>query len=162
MKFAPVSMLVAASMAAGALVTPTVTLAQPAEYRSYEDYCHHQKKSGQRSGAILGAIAGAVIGSNMASHHGGRAGGAALGAAAGAAVGSNIGREAGKAKCDRNGNAYWTEDETYSYDDRAYYHGGGRYDDGYYRHHRCRWAREYDGSYVRVCPDRSGYYRVEY
>jgi hypothetical protein len=157
MKFAPLSLILAASLSVGTLATPTISVAQ--EYRNYEDYCQHQKKSGQHKGLVLGAIAGAVIGSNLASHHGGRAGGAALGAAAGAAVGSNIGREAGKAKCDNKGNAYWSEDETYPYNDRTYYRGGGQYDDGYYESHRCRWARDYDGSYVRVCPDREGYYR---
>jgi hypothetical protein len=158
MKFAPVSIALAAVLAVGSVSVPTFAVAQDDhDYRSYQDYCHHQKKHGQHTGAILGAIGGAIVGSNMAAHHGGRAGGAVLGAAAGAAIGSNIGRSAGAAKCD-NGNAYWTEDQTYAYDDRAYYHGGGYYDDDYYRHHHCRWAQEYDGSYVRVCRGRHGNY----
>ncbi len=157
MKFAPVTLALAATLAAGSVSVPTVSVAQ--EYRSYQDYCQHQKKQGQRNGAVLGAIAGAVIGSNMAAHHGGRSGGAVLGAAAGAAVGSNIGRESGKAKCD-NGGAYWDQSETYDYRDRQYYHGRGYYRDDYYVERHCRWAREYDGDYVRVCPDRYGHYHV--
>ncbi len=158
MKLAPISLALAAVLAVGSISVPTFSVAQDS-YNHYEDYCHHQKKQGQRTGAILGAIGGAFIGSNLAAHHGGRAGGAVLGAAGGAAIGSNIGREAGKAKCDGD-HAYWTEDQTYSYDDRAYYHGGGAYDDGYYRHHHCRWAQDYDGSYVRVCRGHHGYYYI--
>ena len=158
MRFAPVSLMLAATLAAGSLAVPTFATAQ--DYRTYDDYCHSQKKKGQHNGALLGAIAGAVIGSNMASHHGGRAGGAVLGAAAGAAVGSNIGRDAAKAKCDKQG-AYWDQGDTYDYRDRSYYHGGGGYyRDDYYENRRCRWAREYDGDYVRVCPDRDGHYHI--
>ena len=159
MKFAPVTLALAAAMALGPVVVsaPTVAVAQDAQYSSYEDYCHHQKKHGQHVGTVLGAIGGAIIGSNLAAHSGGRAGGAVLGAAAGAAVGSNVGRSIGDAKC-QNGHAYWTEDQTYSWDDSAYYHPGGYYSDDYYRGHNCRWAQDYDGSYTRVCRRNDGYY----
>jgi hypothetical protein len=158
MKFAPISVALAAVLAVGSISVPTFSVAQDgAQYQHYEDYCHHQKKKGQHTGAILGAIGGAIIGSNLAAHSGGRAGGAVLGAAAGAAVGSNIGRSAGAAKCDGD-HAYWTEEQTYPYDDTTYYHAGGYYDDDWYRGHHCRWAQDYDGSYVRVCRGHHGYY----
>jgi hypothetical protein len=147
-----------ATLALGSVSVPTFSVAQ--EYRSYDDYCRHKKKSGQTTGAILGAIGGAVIGSNLAAHSGGRAGGAALGAAAGAAAGSNIGLQAAKCK---DGRAYWTEEESYGYRDREHYRRmEGRYPDDWYYEHRCRWARDYDGDWIRVCPDRHGrYYRVD-
>jgi Glycine zipper 2TM domain len=156
MKFAPVTLALTAAMALGPILAiPTSASAQPADYRSYEDYCHAKKKHGQHLGTVLGAIGGAVIGSNLAAHSGGRAGGAVLGAAAGAAVGSNVGRSAGEAKCS-GGHAYWTEDQTYAYDDSAYYHPGGYYNDDYYRGRHCRWAQDYDGSYIRVCRHNDG------
>ncbi|HEY3815431.1 MAG TPA: glycine zipper 2TM domain-containing protein [Caulobacteraceae bacterium] len=164
MKFAPVSLAVAAAMALGpiAVSAPTIAVAQDgpppdAQYSSYEDYCHHAKKHGQHVGTILGAIGGAIIGSNLAAHSGGRAGGAVLGGAAGAAVGSNVGRSMGSAKC-KNGDAYWSEDQTYAWDDSSYYHPGGYYSDDYYRGHHCRWGQDYDGSYVRVCRRNDGNY----
>jgi hypothetical protein len=150
----------AAAVAAGSLSVPTTSLAQEGpRYSTWADYCHHQKKKGQRTGAVLGAIAGAVIGSNVAGH-GNKTGGAVVGAAAGAAVGANVGREMGKAKCDDRG-AYWSRDNTYDYGDRHYYREGGRHGDRWYQRRHCRWAQEYDGSYVRVCPDSRGYYRFE-
>jgi hypothetical protein len=165
MKFTPLSLVLAATLAMGSITVPTYSMAagngagagEGQDYRSADDYCRHQKKHGQHVGTILGVIGGAIIGSNLAAHSGGRAGGAVLGAAAGGVIGSNIGRSS--AKCD-GGNAYWSEDSTYGYRDQAYYHGGGYYDDDWYDRHRCRWAQDYDGSYVRVCPDNRGYYRV--
>ena len=168
MKFAPVTLALTAAIALGPILAgaPTVALAQDgppppdAQYHSAEDYCHHQKKHGQHVGAILGAIGGAIIGSNLAAHSGGRAGGAVLGGAAGAAIGSNIGRSA--AKCTDKGDAFWTEDQTYAWDDSAYYHAGGAHDDDWYRGHNCRWGQDYDGSYARVCRrDDGNYYYTE-
>ena len=160
-KFRSVNLALIAALAAGSFSVPasipTVASAHDeGDYRSYDDYCRHKKKHGQTTGAIIGALAGAAVGSNMAAHSGGRTGGALLGAAAGAAVGSNVGLSA--TKCDKHG-AYWSEEETYDYRDRDHYrHMEGRYDDDWYYEHRCRWARDYDGDWIRVCPDRYGHF----
>ena len=44
MKFAPVTLAIMATIAAGSLSVPTFSRAD--DYRSYEDYCRHKKKSG--------------------------------------------------------------------------------------------------------------------
>lgn len=157
MKSKALTLALAAAFAAGPLAAPTFVSAQPRDAyqdQTYNDYCRHKKKEGQRTGAILGGIFGALFG-NAVSSHGGKPGGTVIGAAAGAAVGSNIGLQS--AKCDDRG-AYWSQEETYAYDDPQYYRRGGHYDDNWYRHRKCRWAKEYNNEWIRVCPDRQGRY----
>jgi uncharacterized protein YcfJ len=154
--------MVAAVTAAGALTAPIVANAQSRGYRYedsdryYRDACRDTRHDRRVAGGVLGAIAGGVIGSNV-DHHGGNTDGTLLGAAAGAAIGSNIG--AHTANCDNRG-AYWSYNNTYGYD-RSYYYRG-RYNDSWYDRHRCRWARDWRGDYVRVCPDGRGRYRISY
>jgi len=160
MKFAPVTLAVAASVAATAFVIPSFADAQSRGYRYqeadryYRDACRERKRDGKVAGGVLGAIAGGVIGQQVDDGEG-----AVVGAIAGAAIGSNVGGKAAKANCDRDG-VYWDRNATYGYD-RSYYYRG-RYDDGWYSKRNCRWARDWRGDYVRVCPDRRGRYRIAY
>lgn len=149
---------VAAAVALSSLAPVTVANAQSRHYRYddadayYRDACREKKRDRRVAGAVLGGIAGAVIGSNSTRH---RDTGAAVGAVAGAAAGSQIG--AHTTKCDRGG-AYWSYGETYDYSDRYYYRGSRN--DSWYERRRCRWARDWRGDYVRVCPDGRGRYRI--
>ncbi len=80
---------------------------------------------------------------------------------AGAAVGSNVGRNS--VNCDRGG-YYYGYDQTSPYQDDAAYYDRAHYDHDYYMNRRCRMAPAPVGypedSYVRVCPDRDGHYRI--
>ena len=152
------------AVAAAVVVTAVAPLptaqAQSRSYRYaeadayYRDACREKRRDRRAAGTVLGGIAGAVIGSNV-DDDGNRAEGTVIGAIAGAAVGNQIG--ARSTKCDRNG-AYWSRGETYGYSDR-YYYRGSRSDSWYERRH-CRWARDWRGDYVRVCPDSRGRYRI--
>ena len=153
------------ALAAAAAVTALAPLPAAAQSRGYRyeesnryyrDACREEKRDRRVAGAIIGGIAGAVIGSNL-DDSGNRNDGTAIGAVAGAAAGSHIG--ARTANCDRHG-VYWTRGQTYGYSDRYYYRGSRR-DDWYDRRH-CRWARDWRGDYVRVCPDGRGRYRIAY
>ncbi|MBX7247864.1 MAG: glycine zipper 2TM domain-containing protein [Caulobacteraceae bacterium] len=160
-----ITLALAAATCVGSLGLASYATARPQEYnnrsyrydeadRYYRDACRQEKRDRRRAGAVIGGIAGAVIGSNATDN---RTTGAVVGGATGAVVGSHIGGHT--ANCDRNG-AYWSRNETYGYSDRYYYRG--RYDDSWYDRHRCRWARDWRGDYVRVCPDGRGRYRIAY
>jgi hypothetical protein len=105
MKFAPLSIALAAVLGAGSLATTASAqdydgarqAPPPPPPPAYD--CSRVVHDNGTSGSILGALAGAALGSNLASHHGGRSGGAAIGAVAGALVGNNIGRTAGENHC---------------------------------------------------------------
>jgi len=154
--------VLAAATAAGALAIPSFADAQSRGYRYdesdryYREACRDRKRDARVAGGVIGAIVGGVAGSNL-DDDGNRAEGTVLGAAAGAVVGSQVGRSS--VKCDRTG-AYWTRGETYGYSDSYYYRG--RYRDDWYTRRNCRWARDWRGDYVRVCPDRRGRYRITY
>ncbi len=160
MKSATISLAVAAAMAAGSLMVPQVADAQSRGYRYsdseryYRDYCRERKREGKIAGGVLGAVAGAVVGQQIDDGEG-----AVIGGIAGAALGSNAGGKMAKANCDKRG-VYWDRRETYG-DSRSYYYRG-RYNDSWYRRNNCRWARDWRGDYVRVCPDRNGRYRIAY
>ena len=160
MKSAPISLALAAAVAAAAMAIPQSADAQSRGYRYsdaedyYRDYCRERKREGKIAGGVIGAIAGGVIGQQIDDGEG-----AVVGAIAGAAIGSNVGGKAAKANCDRRG-VYWESADTYGYSDRYYYRG--RYDDDWYERRRCRWAQDWRGDYVRVCPDRRGRYRLAY
>ncbi|HYF22736.1 MAG TPA: glycine zipper 2TM domain-containing protein [Caulobacteraceae bacterium] len=97
MKFRPVSLALAASLAAGALAVPTFASAQ--SYGSngygYSDPCRNTKGN-QTAGAVLGAIAGAALGSNVAGR-GAKSEGGAIGAVAGAVIGAQAAK--GGSRC---------------------------------------------------------------
>ena len=154
------TLALAAAVAATAVLPLSTAQAQSRSYRYaeadayYRDACREKRRDRRTAGAVLGGIAGAVIGSNV-DDDGNRAEGTVIGAVAGAAAGSHI---AGKSvKCDRAG-AYWSRGETYGYSDRYYYRGSRN--DTWYDRRNCRWARDWRGDYVRVCPDSRGRYRI--
>lgn len=156
----PLTLALAAAVAISAVAPLSAAQAQPRHYRYddadayYRDACREKRRDRRAAGAILGGIAGAVIGSNV-DDDGNRSEGTVIGAVAGAAAGSHI---AGKStKCDRDG-AYWSYGETYGYSDRYYYRGSRR--DDWYERRRCRWAQDWRGDYVRVCPDSRGRFRI--
>jgi hypothetical protein len=163
MKFATLTLALTAALALNAISAPSFAQSDRRgggyyDDQRYRDYCHDKKKNGQKGGAVLGAIAGAVIGSNVAGR-GAKTEGAVVGGVAGAVVGSNVGRSMGK--CDGRG-AYWNKGNSYPYRGDYYRQGGGRYDDRYYESRRCRWAEDYNGDRIRVCPDNNGRYRPAY
>jgi hypothetical protein len=128
-----------------------------ASYRYYADQCGREKHNRNVAGTVIGGIVGGLIG-NSVTHGGGRAGGTVIGAAAGAAAGSNIARAT--FHCDR-GEPYWEYRQTIDYRDYQGY--PGRYPDGWYRHHHCRWVQTERGDYIRVCPrGEGGYYYPMY
>jgi hypothetical protein len=137
--------------------------------RYYEGYrnspCERSRDNRTGVGGVIGALAGAAIGSNVAGR-GVRTEGAILGAVVGGVAGGAIGRST--AACDNTG-YYYSYNQTYPYREGGDYRGrrSGRYDYNYYSSRRCRLAvapAYYGGSsdnrYVRVCPDRSGRYRI--
>lgn len=152
--------LALAAATALTIFTPVSVDAQSRGYRYdesdryYRDACREEKRDRRVAGAVLGGIAGAVIGSNL-DNSGNRTDGTIIGGVAGAAAGSHIG--ASSAKCDKNG-AYWSRGETYGYSDRYSYRGSRN--DQWYERRRCRFARDWRGDYVRVCPDGRGRYRI--
>jgi hypothetical protein len=146
---------------ASAMARPsTDPQSRPLLMRVADSPCEDRKSANGTAGTVLGALAGAAIGSNLA-RGGGRTGGAIIGGVAGAAVGSNVGRNS--VNCDRGG-YYYGYEQTYPYQDDAAYYGRAHYDRGYYMNRRCRMAPAPDGypenSYVRVCPDEDGHYRI--
>jgi len=162
MKHTPITIALAAAIAATTLA-PVASYAQPRrEYRYdeadqyYRQACHKDRRDRRVGGGLLGAIAGGVIGSQVAGR-GSRTTGAVVGATAGAVVGSNIGGKS--VRCDGNG-AYWNRGETYGYNESYYYRG--RHEDRWYDRNHCRWAQDWRGEYVRVCPDSRGHYRLAY
>jgi hypothetical protein len=175
MKFAPVTLALATAIAAGATVTPAFAYDRYGDrYDSrydnnwnrreyYEDACQQEKRKRRNTGAVVGGLAGAVLGSQVAGH-GAKTEGAVVGGVAGAVVGANVGRSSAKNSwaCDRQG-AYFRYDQTYPYRS-SYYRADyrGRYNDDWYERNRCRWAPDYRGGYMRVCPDRYDHdrYRV--
>src|SRR5436190_11771587 len=118
-KFAPISIALAAAIAASAMAAPASYARPSREYRYseadqyYHQACRKERRDRRVAGGVLGAIAGGVIGSNVAGH-GNRTTGTVVGATAGAVVGNNIGRAS--VRCDGNG-AYWSRNETYGYND---------------------------------------------
>lgn len=128
-------------------------------YRPYASSpCERAARGSSTTGGVIGALAGAAIGSNIAAGNA-RTEGAVLGALVGGALGANIGRA--NAKCDARG-YYFNRDQTV-----AYREDFDRRADPYYVNRGCRLAAApayYDGvtdfRYVRVCPDRSGRYRI--
>lgn len=131
---------------------------------TYQDPCRDRRNSNSVAGGLIGALAGAALGSNVAARNA-RTEGAVLGALVGGGIGVGIGRSS--ASCDDRG-YYYSYDQTVPYRESDYYRGrrSGRYDYSYYSRQRCRLAPApvdaYDGEYryVRVCPDRSGRYRI--
>lgn len=116
----------------------------------YGDYCRDKRRQGQVAGGVLGGVAGAVIGNQVDDNEG-----AVIGGIAGAALGAAVGGRA--AACDDRG-AYWDEGGTYAYSTYSGYRG--QYADDWYMSRGCRWARDWRGEYVRVCPDSTGRYRI--
>jgi hypothetical protein len=119
MKFAPVTIVAAAAVAAGALAAPGFASAQPYGYgysgygygssyyggygggyrsepRGPYDPCVRDARQRGVTGGVLGAIAGAAIGSSVAGR-GAKNEGGVLGGVLGAAIGSSAGR--GSAAC---------------------------------------------------------------
>jgi hypothetical protein len=124
-------------------------------YRYYADSCGREKHNANVAGTILGGIAGALIG-NGVSRGGGRAGGTVIGGVAGAVVGSNIARST--VHCD-GPRPYWRYEQTVALD--AYPGYPGRYENGWYWRHHCRWVQSERG-WLRVCPAPNGYLYPEY
>ncbi|NEX95076.1 hypothetical protein G3573_20050, partial [Caulobacter sp. 17J65-9] len=95
MKFRPVVLAVAASLAVGAVSVPTFAAAQTYGGQAYGDAnydpCIREARQRQTSGAVLGAILGAAAGSGVAAK-GAKTEGGALGAAVGAMVGAKAGQ----------------------------------------------------------------------
>jgi len=123
------------------------------------------------AGGLIGALAGAAIGSNIADRER-REEGAVLGAFVGAAIGGSVANNASSdrynARCDGTG-YYYSYDQTYPYRESTYDVGrrSGRYDRSYYERQQCRLAvaptwvsNQPEYRYVRVCPDRTGRYRI--
>jgi outer membrane lipoprotein SlyB len=127
-----------------------------ASYRYYAEQCGREKHNRNVAGTVAGAVVGGLLG-NAVTHGGGRVGGTVLGAAAGAAVGSNIARSTVNCK---NGRPYWRRDDTVDYDSYAGYPGS--HDPDWYRGHDCRWVRNSDEDYIRVCRGPDGYYYPSY
>lgn len=137
-------------------------------YAPYRNSPCEQRKDGRTvAGALIGALAGAAIGSNVAATDV-QTEGAVLGALVGAGVGGSIGRQS--ANCDATG-YYWSRNQTVSYrESGAYRQRGarsGRYAYNDYSRRGCRlaaapteWGGRTEYRYVRVCPDRSGRYRI--
>lgn len=115
------------------------------------------------AGGIIGALAGAALGSNVAANGRGTEG-AVLGAVVGGGVGAAVGHANDKYRCDSTG-PYYSYNDTIPYREARTYRSG-RYDYAYYNRQRCRLAAApidrygEDYRYVRVCPDRSGRYRI--
>jgi hypothetical protein len=159
MRSATVCMMAAAAMTSAVFAGPS--FAQDyndphyAAYAYYQHQCETEKHNRNVAGILGGAVVGGLLG-NAVTHGGGRTGGTIIGAAAGAAVGSNIARST--IHCD-SGRPYWTYEQTVEY--RAYAGYPGRYEDGYYWHHHCRWVQSEHG-WLRVCPGPNGYFYPEY
>lgn len=125
-------------------------------YRYYAEQCGREKHDRNVAGTVAGAVVGGLLGNSIA-RGGGRVGGTVLGAAAGAALGSNIARSTVNCK---NGRPYWTRENTMDYDQYTGY--PGRHEAEWYRDHDCRWVRNGDDDYIRVCRAPDGYYYPEY
>ncbi|HEX5379220.1 MAG TPA: glycine zipper 2TM domain-containing protein [Phenylobacterium sp.] len=130
---------------------------------SYVDPCAGYRNDNRTvAGGLLGAVAGAALGSNVAARNA-RTEGAVLGAVVGGVIGANIGAAASKARCDEAGH-YYNYADTVPYRESRYVRSG-EYGYRYYQRQRCRLApapidRTGDVRYIRVCPDRSGRYRI--
>lgn len=188
MKFRPVALAVAASLAAGAVSVPTFASAQTYGGAAAYDPCTREARQRQTTGAVLGAILGAAAGSGVAAK-GAKTEGGVLGAAVGAAVGAKAGQRS--AACGTAGQGYGSNGYGYGdgyYGARDYGYREPAYDpyarpdhdhDHDYEGYRrpvsdgpavdgCRLAESPiylpDGRtekrYVRVCPDENGRYRV--
>ena len=124
--------------------------------------CYSNNNSAVAAG-IIGALAGAALGSNVAANGRGTEG-AVLGAVVGGGLGAAVGHANDRAKCDTNG-PYYSYNDTMPYREARDYRSG-RYNRNYYAQQRCRLVTapiDNDGRdyrYVRVCPDRSGRYRI--
>jgi hypothetical protein len=159
MKSATVCLMAAAALTSALVAGPS--FAQDyndphyAAYAYYQHQCEAEKHSRNVAGILGGAVVGGLLG-NAVSHGGGRTGGTLIGAAAGAAVGSQVARSTINCK---EGRPYWTYEQTVEY--RAYAGYPGRYEDGYYWHHHCRWVQSEHG-WLRVCPGPNGYFYPEY
>jgi hypothetical protein len=115
------------------------------------------------AGGIIGALAGAALGSNVAANGRGTEG-AVLGAVVGGGIGAAVGHANDKYRCDSSG-PYYSYNDTIPYREARDFRSG-RYNYSYYNRQRCRLAAApidnygEDYRYVRVCPDRSGRYRI--
>ncbi|MEO8115991.1 MAG: glycine zipper domain-containing protein [Phenylobacterium sp.] len=124
--------------------------------------CRTNNNSAVTAG-IIGALAGAALGSNVAANGRGTEG-AVLGAVVGGGIGAAVGHANDKYKCDNRG-PYYSYNETIPYREARNFRSG-RYNQTYYSRQRCRLAAApidsygQDYRYVRVCPDRSGRYRI--
>jgi hypothetical protein len=160
MKTVSVTLMAAVALASATVAGPS--LAQDyndphyAAYAYYQHQCEQEKHNANVAGIGVGAVVGGLLG-NALSRGGGRLGGTVIGAAAGATVGSNVARSTVHCKA---GQPYWVYEQTIDY--RAYPGYPGRYEDGWYVAHRCRWVQTERGDYLRVCPDRHGAYYPQY
>ena len=127
-----------------------------ASYRYYADQCGREKHDRNVAGTVAGAVVGGLVG-NAVTGGGGRVGGTVIGAAAGAAIGSNIARSTVNCK---DGRPYWRREATVDYDQYAGY--PGQHDAEWYRGHDCRWVRNGDDDYIRVCRGDDDYYYPSY
>lgn len=125
MSLRPVSLLVAGSVALGALVAPAAASAQSyGRYgdRSYDNRaydCAPTSRGNQTAGAVIGALAGAALGSNVAGR-GAKSEGGVIGALAGAAIGAQAAK--GRERCyDRSASGYgYGSGSTYGYGSSGY------------------------------------------
>ena len=157
MRLVSVTLALAAGLAVSACATDSAYA--PGGYyastgRYYSDYCRDRERQGTAAGAVIGGVAGAAIGAGVAGS-GDRTEGAIVGGVLGAAAGAAVGNRA--AQCDETG-IYWDEASTYPYTYRSGYRG--RFADDWYVSRRCRWAQNWRGDWVRVCPDTMGRFRV--
>ena len=150
MKTASVTLMAAAALSSAVVAGPS--FAQDyndphyAAYAYYQHQCEVEKHNRNVAGIGIGAVLGGLLG-NAVTHGGGRTGGTVIGAAAGAAVGSNVARST--IHCD-SGQPYWTYEQTMDYE--AYEGYPGRYENGWYHRHHCRWVMTERHDYIRVCP----------
>jgi uncharacterized protein YcfJ len=146
-----------------------VVVADPYDYyRNSPCERRTARNNRQVAGTLIGALAGAALGANVAADKV-RGEGIVLGAVVGGAIGAGVTAPDRRytAACDASG-YYYSYDQTYPYREDASYRGrSGRYDYSYYNRQRCRlavaptdWNGTTDYRYVRVCPDRSGRYRL--
>jgi hypothetical protein len=130
---------------------------------AYIEPCRRTNNSAVTAG-VVGALIGAALGSNVAANGRGTEG-AVLGGVVGGGIGAAVGHAHDVAKCDNSG-LYYSYNDTIAYRESSYdrMRNSGRYSYNYYATQRCRLApapyADDTYRYVRVCPDRSGRYRV--
>jgi hypothetical protein len=126
MSFRPVSLLVAGSVALGALAVPAAASAQ-----TYDRYGYgygdrrvecRDTRGNQTAGAVIGALAGAALGSNVAGR-GAKSEGGVIGALAGAAIGAQAAKGASSGCHDRYGSSRYGSTTGYGYGSSQPYYG---------------------------------------